>query len=308
MNKIQAYNRDKRRASWKIESSLYFSAYSNALQVNPLGDSDYELSPKIDLAILVGPLDVEHITWALEGALLTSLNNIVNVYIVTPSTQEAHVNQKIEAFYATSNLATCKIQVLTDEILLGNFPKLQTRLRKIPASRSNWYKQQLLKWVVASKSDRSCLIIDCELILLKPRLWVNSAGVQVHYVLNDLNPQYVFSIQKLFETKLPKVDFVSHCALFQKDILDILSQGDMENFLLKWLNSGFTKYHPAPICEWQTYASFLVAFYPNRIKVGFQDQPLVTDNNEIHKFKYESLRHKYQEFAAIYLSHKDLQH
>jgi hypothetical protein len=179
---------------------------------------------------------------------------------------------------------------------------------KLPISRRNWYKQQVIKWIAAAENDVPCLVIDSELILFAPRLWVNEFGVQVHYLLNDLNPQYIVSCEKLFKCRLPKVDFVSHGALFQQDVLRSLSKGNMNQFLLEWLNSGYTRFHGSPICEWQTYASYLALIYPSRLRIGFQGQPIVSDNLELHKLNYLGMRNKFGNNPAIYLGHKDKVH
>ena len=192
--------------------------------------------------------------------------------------------------------------------MLEQYQSVVEYLRKIPLTRRNWYKQQVVKWIAAFSAQRDCLVMDSELILFAPRLWLNEDGVQLHYVLNDLNPQYVISCEKLFKCRLPRIDFVSHAALFQKDILKSLCNGNLEVFLLRWLKNGYTPLHASPICEWQTYASYLALNFPSRLRVGFQGQPLVMDTEELHTNDYFALRKRFNNESAIYLSHKERIH
>ena len=308
VQQVGSFNRDKRRLSWKRESSLYFSLFSSGLQIDPLKTMTNGPVPDINLVVLVGPLDIEHCVWAIEGAIQTSRNVIKKVTIITPSFQIEFVREKVSKWILDREMTLESIDIVTDESLMQKYPLLQKTIERIQIQRRNWYKQQVLKWIAASISNRHCLIIDCELILFSPRLWLSNSGVQVHYAVNDLNPKYVVSCEKFFDTSLPKIDFVSHCALFQLDTLAELIRGDVEKFLIEWIESGYSRFHPFPISEWQTYASFMAHRFADRLVIGFQQQPLIRDTYEIHQINYFELRKLFSQYPAIYLSHKDQIH
>lgn len=280
-----------------------YKVVSSTLIKDPIGSRSNVELPSINIAMMVGPLDLLNFTWALEGAIKSSLNPIQKINLVCPSKIENDVRSNLQKI--DSNLRSLNCNVFTDESIISDFPELANTISRIPKLRRNWYKQQVLKYLISYRELSATLIIDSDLLLFTERAWIDNSGLQVAYILDDFNPQYNSIIKKMFKFNPPNFDFVTHCAIFNPQILRQMTSNNMQNFLNMWVSKGYRRFHGSPICEYQTYALYLAHNIPEKIFLAIQSQPIVSSLEIDPSFSYESLRKKYIDFDAICIGNKE---
>lgn len=199
------------------------------LKVDPLSLNNIDLQKvRINILMLIGPLDLNTFHLALLGGIHTSKNIIGKIILITPKENvllvENKVNELLKSFKAVD------FEVLSDDEIIGEFPKIVAILNTLPAKRKNWYLQQVIKILIATKYDKPILVVDSDLIIISRRLWVNDAGDHLIYLRNEFNPEYNVTINKLFTYKFPFFDFVSHCAIFIGKYFLQMANGEIEEF------------------------------------------------------------------------------
>ena len=254
--------------------------------------------------MLIGPLDLNTFHLALLGGIHTSKNIIGKIILITPKENvllvENKVNELLKSFKAVD------FEVLSDDEIIGEFPKIVAILNTLPAKRKNWYLQQVIKILIATKYDKPILVVDSDLIIISRRLWVNDAGDHLIYLRNEFNPEYNVTINKLFTYKFPFFDFVSHCAIFIGKYFLQMANGEIEEFLVKLIRISNSKYHSSPISEYQTYGQFMFKFYPELLYSAKQNQ-INVDLRELHlNIDYDELASSFENYDAVHLIHKDL--
>ena len=138
INKIQAFNRDKRWVDLKAESNLYFSLFASALDTDPLSSKNKHAAPLINVVILVGPLDIEHCRWTIEGAVTSSLNPIKKIKLITPKSHVNLLREAIKDLDFMKKVVSKDIEIVTDENLLSLYPSLLAFIKRIDFKRQNW--------------------------------------------------------------------------------------------------------------------------------------------------------------------------
>ena len=275
------------------------------LKVDPLSLNNIDLQKvRINILMLIGPLDLNTFHLALLGGIHTSKNIIGKIILITPKENvllvENKVNELLKSFKAVD------FEVLSDDEIIGEFPKIVAILNTLPAKRKNWYLQQVIKILIATKYDKPILVVDSDLIIISRRLWVNDAGDHLIYLRNEFNPEYNVTINKLFTYKFPFFDFVSHCAIFIGKYFLQMANGEIEEFLVKLIRISNSKYHSSPISEYQTYGQFMFKFYPELLYSAKQNQ-INVDLRELHlNIDYDELASSFENYDAVHLIHKDL--
>jgi hypothetical protein len=136
---------------------------------------------------------------------------ISGISVVTESGSVADVRGLMESF-------PHQISVLNEENLLSNHAR--GLLRKKFGARYGWALQQFLKLqTVLVTSECPSLVIDADTLLVKPRNWVDSAGVQVLMPTEEFHQQYYDVLNRLNFKVNPHFSFVSHHMIYQPELL-----------------------------------------------------------------------------------------
>jgi hypothetical protein len=295
----------KLKKSWVDYSKKNYQVIENVLFVDPLSLKNLGLQKvRINILMLIGPLDLNTFHLALLGGMHTSKNIIGKIILITPRENVLLVENKVNELLKSFKVVD--FEVLSDDEIIGDFPRIVAILNKVPTKRKNWYLQQVIKILVATKYNEPILVIDSDLIIISKRLWVNDAGDHLVYLRNEFNPQYNVTINKLFKYKFPFFDFVSHCAIFLGRYFLQMANGEIEDFLVKIIRISNSKYHSSPISEYQTYGQFMFKYYPESLYSAKQNQ-INVDLRELHLgIDYNKLASDFKNYDAVHLIHKDL--
>jgi hypothetical protein len=218
---------------------------SLSFPTNPLSSQNM---PTIDIAIPVGEKDLETIWLTINGAKKNVQNPIGKIYLVTPS-----------RFVTQLQFRFPDCVVSSDESILG--PVIIDKVKTlVPERRRGWIIQQLIKLRIAITSSQiATLILDADTILLKPRVWLDSKGVQIICIGTDFHSPYKNHQRKMFGSG-QLLGFVTHHQLMKKKIL-LEIFGDTDEGLIKWLS--FADFNNiSAISEYDTYGEYLVSTRP----------------------------------------------
>lgn len=295
----------KLKKTWVDYSKKNYQVIENVLNVDPLSLNNIDLQKvRINILTLIGPLDLNTFHLSLLGAMHTSKNIIGKIILITPKENVLLVENKVSELF--KSFKAVDFEVLSDDEIIGEFPKIVAILNTVPPKRKNWYLQQVIKTLIATKYNEPILIVDSDLIIISKRLWVNDAGEHLIYLRNEFNPQYNVTINKLFKYKFPFFDFVSHCAIFIGKYFVQMANGDIEEFLVKMIKISNSKYHSSPISEYQTYGQFMFKNYPESLYSAKQNQ-INVDLRELHLgIGYDEVASGFENYDAVHLIHKDL--
>jgi hypothetical protein len=235
--------------------------FVDGLSVNPLSDLD---PAPIELMIPVASRDLRTLNNNLESALQNILNPILQIYILTPDTQNI------------AGLPSDRgIRVIADHDLLGkNFmqrvnPIISRWEKRIPRG---WFVQQLLKLEFARKSNSGgVLVLDSETMLLRPRSFLSSSNVQLLIPSYEFHKPYEDHYRRAFGTRVgrslvSRLSFVSHHQVLQPSIIREMFPSQAS--LIEWLELGDPLSFSSPVSEYHTYGRYLVDRHPTRFVLG----------------------------------------
>ena len=301
--KLTALNQTYAKRKMRQSAHENYKVVSSTLTLDPIRFRNKAGLAPINIGMMVGPLDLVNFTWALEGAIKTSLNQVIKVNLVCPA---RIANEVINSLHRLKvEWVHINFEVHTDESIILNYPKLSNTIARIPILRRNWYKQQVLKYLISYKEEFATLIIDSDLLLFSERAWIDISESQVAYILDDFNPQYNSIIKRMFKFNPANFDFVTHCAIFNPKILSHMTRDNMPKFLNDWVSKGYRKFHGSPICEYQTYSQYLAHNFPEKIYLAIQSQPIISSSRIHPSSNYETIRREFIDFDAICIGNKE---
>jgi hypothetical protein len=160
----------------------------------------------------------------------------------------------------------CQIEIVDESHLISK--KHFQKLTEVFGNRNTWVLQQLLKVqaVLSSNSD-AVLILDSDTILLRPRPWFSSTGLQILMPSMEYNEAYYQFLEKLHVSELvPKYSFISHHMLMQPKILSnlldslaLLKIDALINYICDHANTNVQ----SPICiEYELYGQYIYRAQP----------------------------------------------
>jgi len=239
-------------------SGLLRSVLLEALSNDPMrGQSNL---PEIDLVIPFAEKDQELIRLAVLGALNSSRNPVVNVVLVSPKGEASIEADLLLSLKADVRDYRATLVVLSDaEVLSEGLAKVLSQ-SGLKARNEGWLRQQLIKFLcVLSSPRKACLIVDADTLLLYPKTWLASDGVQVLAPAEWFRGFWTDDVEKFLGVpkRLP-FSYITHHQLMQKDIVQALLGANGER-LADWLETADTV-----VSEYDSYGSFVETSYPER--------------------------------------------
>ena len=232
----------------KLQYSLR-QIISLAQPSNPLRD---KILPTIDIAIPCHVKDFDNLPLVIQGAKLSVRNPIGKIKLITPEYFSTELQTKFP---------DCIVS--TDEsVLSADLVKAINEL--VPKERTGWIIQQIIKFRMAITSDQvATLILDADIVLLKPKIWLDSKGTQILCIADEYHLPYKKHLQKVFGGQTHLLSFVTHHQLMQRDsVREIFGQNG--EGLIEWLNlADFNE--SSSISEYETYGEWMLKRKPNQI-------------------------------------------
>lgn len=218
--------------------------------------------PEIDLVIPFAEKDQELVRLAVLGALSSSRNPIVNVVLVSPNGEASIAADLLLSLKADVRDYKATLVVLSDaEVLSEGLAKVLSQ-SDLKARNEGWLRQQLIKFLcVLSSPRKACLIVDADTVLLSPKTWLSSDGVQVLAPAEWFRGFWTDDVEKFLG--VPKhlpFSYITHHQLMQKDIVQALLGVHGER-LADWLETANTV-----VSEYDSYGSFLETSFPDRVR------------------------------------------
>ncbi len=216
---------------------------------NPLGGTNL---PTIDIAIPCHTKDFDNLPLIIQGAKASVSNPIGKIILITPQ----YLSIELQ-----SRFPDCIVS--TDESVLGpNLAEIINEL--VPKERTGWIIQQVIKFRMAISSEQvATLILDADTVLLSPRIWLDSEGIQVICIADEYHLPYKKHIRRVFGGQTQLLSFVTHHQLMQKDFVGEIFGQDGEG-LIEWIKlADFNE--SSSICEYETYGEWMVKHKPNQI-------------------------------------------
>ncbi len=222
---------------------------------------------RIELVVVSTLKDFDILPHSINYALLAlKPYTITGVRVIVPSRDVTACKRLMMDF-------KCEAEVVDESALISQ--KHFAKLTNVFGRRNVWVLQQLLKvqGVLTSKSD-AVLILDSDTVLLRPRPWFTSTGLQILMPTMEYNKSYYQFLHKLNVSELaPKHSFISHHMLIQPKILsnlleslDLLKIDAFINYICDNANTDVQ----SPVCvEYELYGQHLYSTEP---KEYFLDQ------------------------------------
>ena len=255
--------------------------FVDSLPFDPL--ASFEPAP-IEVFIPSSPRDLDVAGAAISGAMKYITNPIEKIVIATPNPSEFRDLSTNALTHISSD------EEVLGESLLSEILRVSKRWEdRIPGG---WFVQQALKIEFARKSKSAgVLVIDSDTVLIRPRNFLDTRGIQILSPSYELHSPYVDHFKSYF--KLPhresKLSFVTHHQLLQPSIVREMFPNS--EAVLRWCSSGDDNSHSSPVSEYHSYGEYLNVMFPEqRVLSSFRNAPM--PRSEIHKlytFKEQEL-------------------
>jgi hypothetical protein len=248
---------------------------------NPLKDKKL---PTIDVAIPCHVKDFENLPLAVQGVRASVLNPVGRVFLITP-------------YFLSKELQTQfpDCHVLTDESVIGT--DIANAIRAlVPQERRGWIIQQMIKFQVAlTSSEVATLVLDADTILLKPRIFLDSEGIQLMCIATEYHSPYKEHQRRVIGGQNHLLSFVTHHQLMKRDTLRRIFGQNGEGFLQFLELADFSE--GAAVSEYDTYGEWMLAHKPYEIAFAKWNNLAVRINPS--KTSFAEVRVKFGDYHSI---------
>lgn len=176
----------------------------------------------VDVCIPIHVKDLDNISTVLKYLICNSRNPIGKIYFIGCKSLRDYFGQIALEFEN-------KI-IFVNENDIVNRRMLENKFYGIDASRFGWIYQQFLKLNCFSKIDEpNILIWDADLLLLRPYVFLidNSPVISVS---KELIGPYVMTLKHVIRNIQPRLSYVTHHMVFNKEYLNSFNLMCMEEF------------------------------------------------------------------------------
>jgi hypothetical protein len=203
-------------------------------------------APAIDILIPCHSKDFAKLELTIQSARACVLNPIGDVKLITNSNFVDVLKKKFP---------DCK--VFSDEYFLS-VEMIQEVINRVPLDRQGWVFQQVIKFAACLQSDtEGCLVLDADTILIQPRVWLDSSGVQILSISEEYHTPYVRHYMSTFGQGVCPWSFVTHHQLMQRNVLRSMFDG-LSDGLLSWLATADFD-DVSAISEYHSYGQWIVS-------------------------------------------------
>jgi hypothetical protein len=226
---------------------------------------DNRACPELEVLFVAARKDFGILTYALQAAKnATQHHKKVTFYIVVPDLELQECKSLVKSL-------PIEIEVLAESSILEQslISKIQARFEE----RAGWVLQQVLKNEFVLKSaSAGVLVIDADTLLIEPRNWLDSDGIQLLTPTWEFHrPYYDFLSQLKISNVSPKFTFVSHHLVMQPKVLNeiFFSLGWEDiNQLIEYIiktpkNSEISLFS----IDFELYAQYLFNNHPEKISI-----------------------------------------
>lgn len=255
------------------------------LPIDPLRSAE-KLEP-VEVVIPFVEKDIIALEYCVQSVMEMVTNPITRIRLITPVSQDTggprlqdqKSRETLERILGTSQ----KIAVEFDHEVLG--PLLMKEITEdFPGG---WVVQQLVKLSSALNSDSGgVLIVDSDSVLLSPKSWLTTEGVQLLQLSHEYDERYMPHVRNFFGLKKSfLMSYVTHHQLFQPDIVKVMFPKG-EHSLLAWWHT--TKGSEGSfLSEYEAYGTFIRERHPSRTRLGSWSNLL---SPRLHEFVDDATR------------------
>jgi hypothetical protein len=241
-------------------------------------------APTIDVVIPCHKKDFDNLPLVIEGLRKNVKNPIGKLVLITPD----FLANELQSMFPE-----CEVE--SDESVLGA-ELMHLIANLVPNERNGWISQQVIKFRKALFTNEvATLIVDADTILLKPRTWLTSDGIQALCIAYEYHIPYKNQQRRFLGGENHLLSFVTHYQLMKRDnVREIM--GESGERLLDWIvSSDFSELSPAS--EFDTYGEWLVLNKPFQISFSKWNNIPAILNPE--KISYFEVSQKYCQYHSI---------
>ncbi len=176
----------------------------------------------IEVCIPIHVKDLDNIAVVLEYLICNSRNPISKIYFIGSESLRDYFDQMALEFEV-------KI-IFINENDIVNRSMLENKLSGIESDRFGWIYQQFLKLNCFNKIDApNVLIWDADLLLLRPHVFLIENDPVIS-VSKELIGPYILTLNHVLRNIRPRLSYVSHHMVFNKEYLNCFNLMCMEEF------------------------------------------------------------------------------
>lgn len=239
----------------------------------------------IDIVIPCHPKDFAQLPLTLDGIRQTVKNPIHSIRLITPGDSQTELQDRFPNAEVVADET-----LLSDEIFIVAQNSYQT-------SRHSWIRQQLLKFLAVLSSEAAgSLVVDSDTVLLSPRTWLDTTGMQCLDISFHYHLPYKTHLQEFLQRSTFPASFVTHYQLMQRKILQELFGFGGEG-LLGWIKSGDPS-ELSPISEYETYGEYLLDTHYSSVKFSKWNNTSSIFDSKIYP-DYATIKRQYKNFSSV---------
>lgn len=208
----------------------------------------------IDVVIPIVAKDLHILPLCLQGVRRCVAHPVKDIFIVAP--QEDHIVK-----FCRDN----GLQYVDETAVFGFGPHdLDIQIQNADGStrnRSGWLFQQLVKLSGTIGTCRHYLCIDADHVLIRPHVFLTTAGETVFYMSYEEHQPYYDNIRQLMPgLAMDGLSYVDHKMLFDKEQLALLHRALGERSGADWVKTIIDSYDRrqfAGFSEFELYGNFV---------------------------------------------------
>lgn len=251
----------------QLSQNLYLRKVFNLAQ--PFSSLKSEDSaPFIELLIVVAEKDLGTLKLAIDAAKGNSKNPISRVTLICPE----HSVKRLKLQFPECN-------TLSERLVLGDSLSDAIRSHHSPG-RLGWFIQQVAGLAYCRQSTSAGVLwVDADTVLLRPKLFLTSKGVQALSVSHEYVNQYETHAEKIWgpRLKMKGLSFVTHFQLMQPDV--VREMFPTKAALRDWVLGADISFN-SPLSEYHSYGRFICEKNPRRVRLEKWDNRAVTISEE----------------------------
>lgn len=233
--------------------------------------------PSIAIVIPFVRKDLEVLPEAVAAALSNSVNPIAVVTLVTPRRTLVEgkigvvdIERSVRAAIGPESKSV-PVVVLHDEDVLGDELLAQISALSLSPRYRGWCTQQLVKVLAVMQAEPgAALVLDSDTILQYPRVWLGPNGEQALCIGQECRSvPFSHSSAFLGITRRPRLSFVTHHQLMQRDVLEQIFP-DGRTSVADWLAYADPRESDYSVGlklnDYETYGAFIAERHPGRVR------------------------------------------
>jgi hypothetical protein len=167
------------------------------------------------------------------------------------------------------------------------------------AGNARWFRQQILKLGIDALTDDDTLVVDADLLFLRPVTFVTPPTA---YLAEEFEPRYFAAAEALAGVlKIADLSFVTDFAFFRKSVLSELRAAIEAKHRRHWVEAIVDLPATAILSEYELYGNFelqknpaLLMVPPVQYQMDFPVPPTMADHSDLVDYLRYQTRNHYQ--------------